>query len=102
MHIYQSSLAQKRLKIFLSFKGILTGLLVRRFGPRKIGFVGATLYSVGLIVSMFATSTVYMQVSYGIISGNIHVCIISSFINMQMISKLFKVYDDVTHAIYMA
>ena len=51
------------------FTGIFTGAIAQRFGPRKCGLFGAITYSAGLLISSFATSTTYLQISYGVISG---------------------------------
>ena len=53
----------------VSLAGIVTGAVAQKFGPRNCGVIGGIFFCVGLIVSVFATSTIYLQLSYGILSG---------------------------------
>ena len=48
---------------------ILTGMIAQRYGARKCGVLGSVLFSGGLLTSWFATSTIFLQVSFGIVSG---------------------------------
>ena len=49
--------------------GIVTGVIAQRFGARNCGIVGGIFFSTGLLISSFATSTIYLQLSYGVVSG---------------------------------
>ena len=42
---------------------------MQRNGPRYGGVFGATLYAGGMILSSFASSTIYLLVSLGIVTG---------------------------------
>ena len=57
------------LLLYIFTKGIVTGVIAQRFGPRNCGIVGGLFFSVGLLISAFATSTIYLQLSYGLVSG---------------------------------
>ena len=54
---------------YFILKGLFTGLIVQHYGPRRCGIIGAILFSGGLIASAFASSTTYLIITIGILTG---------------------------------
>ncbi|XP_052788353.1 monocarboxylate transporter 4-like [Mya arenaria] len=49
--------------------GPLASVLCNRFSVRKLSYFGGVMYVIGIHISAYATSLVYMYFSYGVISG---------------------------------
>ncbi|ELT92539.1 hypothetical protein CAPTEDRAFT_219362 [Capitella teleta] len=47
----------------------LASMLCERFGCRAVAFVGGLIFSVGLMISAFSTSLLFMLFSFGLLSG---------------------------------
>ena len=47
------------------------GSIVQQFGPSRCGVVGNVLFSFGFVASFFSSSTAFLVVSCGVISGKL-------------------------------
>ena len=47
----------------------VAGLLVSKLGARKVGILGGTVLSIGLILASLATHVQHLYLTYGILSG---------------------------------
>ena len=56
-------------KYFL-FLGVLYGALTDKYGPKWIGLLGASLSSVSLFISFWASSLTYLVICIGAVKGN--------------------------------
>ena len=54
--------------IFFS-AGFFVGSIVQQFGPSRCGVVGNVLFSFGFVASFFSSSTAFLVVTCGVISG---------------------------------
>lgn len=50
---------------------MFSGAVVQKFGPLKAGFVGSCLATLGLTLSFFSTSVMYLVFSMGLLLGTI-------------------------------
>lgn len=49
--------------------GILSGRIVDKAGPRKLAFIGGTVFGLGWILTGFATSVPLLYLTYGVLAG---------------------------------
>ncbi|XP_030381357.1 monocarboxylate transporter 7 isoform X2 [Scaptodrosophila lebanonensis] len=53
----------------LSFAGLLSGSLFRRWGLRAVGLTGGILYFLGSVLQIFATSTMHLTFAFSLVQG---------------------------------
>ncbi|KAH8300627.1 hypothetical protein KR044_012275 [Drosophila immigrans] len=53
----------------MSFAGLFSGSLFRKYGLRCIGLVGGCLYFLGTALQVFATSTLHLLFSFSVVQG---------------------------------
>ena len=73
--------------------GLVTGILINRFGIRFVMFFGALIHALGLLTCTFAYNTVWFCVSLGILFGigNHMVNVSSTLIIPQYFDKVMKI-----------
>lgn len=63
---------------------ILSGKLQDKYGPRVVATIGGLLYGGGIILSSFASSPIFLYISYGVIAGAgvgfVYVCPLSTLV----------------------
>lgn len=70
----------------LSFAGLFTNTLFKKFSIRTVGLFGAVLYFAGSLMTIFVTSIDHLIVSFGIFQGSIVILMLklnSNFINYE-------------------
>ncbi|KAL7744096.1 hypothetical protein ACLKA6_009082 [Drosophila palustris] len=53
----------------MSFAGLFSGSLFRKFGLRRVGLAGGILYFVGTALQIFANSTLHLIISFSLVQG---------------------------------
>lgn len=53
----------------LSFAGLFTNTLFKKFSMRTVGLIGATIYFVGSLMTVFVTSVEQLMISFSFLQG---------------------------------
>ena len=56
-----------------SFSGPVGSMIINKWGHRTCTIVGGILASAGIVLSSFATSVLYLILSFGILTGKLNV-----------------------------
>lgn len=59
----------------ISFTGLFTHSLFKKFQIRNVGLFGAGMYVMGSFLTIFATSVEQVVVFYGVLQGMRHFCV---------------------------
>lgn len=54
----------------LSFAGLFTNTLFKKFSIRMVGLLGGTMYFVGSLMTIFVNSVEQLMVSFSFLQGN--------------------------------
>ncbi|KAG5891751.1 hypothetical protein JTB14_012485 [Gonioctena quinquepunctata] len=64
-----SSLTSSIFMSMMSFTGLISGYLLKSYGPRISGFVGAISFSAGCFGEIFGTNLIHMIICYSVLKG---------------------------------
>lgn len=54
----------------LSFAGLFTNTLFKKFSMRTVGLIGASIYFTGSLMTVFVTSVEQLMISFSFLQGN--------------------------------